>query len=31
MPYNQMTLDTGEFRKVQTNIENAGAALYLNK
>ena len=31
MPYNEMTLDTLEFRKVQTNIENAGAALYLNK
>jgi hypothetical protein len=31
MPYNEMKLDTNEFRKVQTNIENAGAALYLNK
>ncbi len=31
MPYNEMHLDTLEFRKVQTTIENAGAALYLNK
>lgn len=31
MPYKEMKLDTSEFRKVQTNIENAGAALYLNK
>ena len=31
MPYDEMTLDTNEFRKVQTNIENAGAALSLNK
>ncbi len=31
MPYGDMKLDTNEFRKVQTNIENAGAALYLNK
>lgn len=31
MPYDQMTLDTLEFRKVQTNIESAGSALYLNK
>jgi len=31
MPYNEMHLDTLEFRKVQTNIENAGAVLYLNK
>ena len=31
MPYNEMSLDSNEFRKVQTNIENAGAALYLNK
>jgi len=31
MPYNEMTLDTLSFRKVQTTIENAGAALYLNK
>ncbi|HKG06857.1 MAG TPA: hypothetical protein VKB19_10390 [Pedobacter sp.] len=30
MPYEQMKLDTSEFRKVQTNIESAGAALYLN-
>jgi hypothetical protein len=31
MPYNEMTLDTASFRKVQTTIENAGAALNLNK
>lgn len=31
MPYNEMKLDTQEFRKVQTTIENAGAVLYLNK
>jgi hypothetical protein len=31
MPYNEMSLDTLSFRKVQTTIENAGAALYLNK
>lgn len=31
MPYDQMRLDTASFRKVQTNIEQAGAALYLNK
>ena len=31
MPYNEMKLDTQEFRKVQTNIEKAGAVLYLNK
>lgn len=31
IPYNEMTLDTISFRKVQTTIENAGAALYLNK
>ncbi|HKB44393.1 MAG TPA: hypothetical protein VKC90_08380, partial [Chitinophagaceae bacterium] len=31
MPYNEMKLDTQEFRKVQTTIENAGGALYLNK
>lgn len=31
MPYKEMTLDTLSFRKVQTTIENAGAALYLNK
>jgi hypothetical protein len=31
MPYNEMTLDTLSFRKVQTTIENAGAALNLNK
>jgi hypothetical protein len=31
MPYSQMRLDSNEFRKVQTNIENVGAALYLNK
>lgn len=31
MPFNEMSLDSGEFRKVQTNIENAGSALYLNK
>ena len=30
MPYDQMTLDTAEFRKVQSNIEAAGAALHLN-
>jgi hypothetical protein len=31
MPYDQMKLDTSEFRKVQSNIEAAGAALYLNE
>ncbi len=31
MPYKEMTLDTLSFRKIQTTIENAGAALYLNK
>lgn len=31
MPYSEMKLDTQEFRKVQTNIENAGAALGLIK
>ena len=31
MPYKEMTLDTISFRKVQTTIENAGGALYLNK
>jgi hypothetical protein len=31
MPYKEMTLDTSSFRKVQMTIENAGAALYLNK
>lgn len=31
MPYNEMTLDSLSYRKVQTTIENAGAALYLNK
>lgn len=31
MPYKEMTLDSSEFRKVQTTIENAGAALHLNK
>lgn len=31
MPYNEMTLDTLAFRKVQTTIENAGGVLYLNK
>lgn len=31
MPYNEMTLDTLSFRKVQTTIEYAGGALYLNK
>jgi hypothetical protein len=31
MPYKEMTLDTLSFRKVQTTIENAGAALHLNK
>ncbi len=30
MPYDRMKLDTSEFRKVQSNIEAAGAALYLN-
>jgi hypothetical protein len=30
MPYDQMKLDTSEFHKVQSNIEAAGAALYLN-
>jgi hypothetical protein len=27
MPYNEMTLDAQSFRKVQTNIESAGAVL----
>lgn len=31
MPYKEMQLDTLEFRKVQTTLENAGAVLYLNK
>jgi hypothetical protein len=31
MPYDEMKLDTLEFRKVQRTIENAGAALSLNK
>lgn len=31
MPYNEMTLDTLSYRKVQTTIENAGAVLNLNK
>jgi hypothetical protein len=31
MHYNEMTLDTLSFRKVQTTIENEGASLYLNK
>jgi hypothetical protein len=31
MPYDEMKLDAKSFRKVQTNIENAGAVLYLNK
>lgn len=31
MPYNEMTLDSMSYRKVQTTIENAGAALYINK
>lgn len=30
MPYDKMKLDTTEFRNVQSNIESAGAALYLN-
>lgn len=30
MPYDKMTLDTLTYRKVQTNIEGAGAVLYLN-
>jgi len=30
MPYKEMTLDAQSFNKVQTTIENAGAALYLN-
>lgn len=30
MPYDQMKLDTLEFHKVQSNIEAAGAAFYLN-
>ena len=30
MPYKEMTLDTLSYRKVQTTIENAGAALNLN-
>lgn len=31
MPYSEMTLNPQSFLKVQTTIENAGAALYLNK
>ncbi|MES1226158.1 MAG: hypothetical protein ABUT20_62360 [Bacteroidota bacterium] len=31
MPYSEMNLDTLSFHKVQTTIENVGAALYLNK
>ena len=31
MPYTEMNLDTLSYHKVQTTIENAGAALYLNK
>ena len=31
MPYNEMKLDTPSYRRVQTTIENAGAALSLNK
>jgi hypothetical protein len=31
MPYDEMKLDTLSWRKVQTTIENAGAALNLNK
>lgn len=31
MPYSEMRLDSLSFRKVQTTIENAGWALYLNK
>jgi hypothetical protein len=31
MPYSDIHLDTLEFRKVQTNLESAGAVLYLNK
>ncbi len=31
MPYSEMHLDTIEFKKVQTTIENAGAVLTLNK
>jgi hypothetical protein len=30
MPYDKMKLDTAEFHNVQSNIEAAGAALYLN-
>lgn len=30
MPYNEMNLDTMEFRKVQTQIEEAGKVLHLN-
>jgi len=30
MPYDQMKLDTSEFHKVQSTIEAAGAALYIN-
>lgn len=30
MPYDQMKLDTTQFHKVQSTIEAAGAALYLN-
>jgi len=30
MPYDQMKLDPTQFHKVQSNIEAAGAALYLN-
>lgn len=31
MPYQEMGLDSLAFKKVQPTIENAGAALYLNK
>lgn len=31
MPYKEMTLDSISFNKVQRTIENAGAALHLNK
>lgn len=31
MPYDEMNLDTNEFRLIQTNIEAAGAALNLIK
>lgn len=30
MPYDQLKLDTAQFHKVQSTIEAAGAALYLN-